>query len=461
MRTGEGRVEVIKALIDAERDVRPVTGVIVFDRSKRIRWRSGVTAPGYDGVGGLFAQLLGDPRFTAFAALSSEMYITYDETDPLPPRIASFIESELMAGEIAEAIFGLVTQGLDLSSDVLETLHDQFFKLLQSYVASLRGVRAKRLGEFRHHIITPLQRTARQFLTGSTLERFLSRLGAGNVHLEGLVTTFFDYAELAESFRHARIGEIEQVSGARRKFFIVSMSSGRRKQLMYDLTSRIVDADSLPVNLVIVSTWARTGWNVLKPNVLIDATATRDVTAWQQLRGRAIRSLRTWTNDCYRALVMVRSSGSIDGDAPTNVDDATVDLFDTAPDRLQDLLRAGRLDTFTDEERNGLVTGLFLNRNKVTHIYELVKAAGSTKQIEFDRASRTWRRHEAIERKHAYESAVDVFGGAFVSGVEHAPMVYAKDPRNDLPEDLKARVSSVIENRDGNIVLGWLGASEH
>ena len=111
-----------------------------------------------------------------------------------------------------------------------------------------------------------------------------------NVHLAGLVTTFFDYAVLADAFRRARIAEIEQVSGARQRFFVVPMPAGRRKQLMYELTSRIVDAESLPVNLIIVSTWARTGWNVLKPNVLIDATATRDVTAWQQLRGRAIRS---------------------------------------------------------------------------------------------------------------------------------------------------------------------------
>ena len=46
------------------------------------------------------------------------------------------------------------------------------------------------------------------------------------------------------------------------------------KQLTYDLTARIVDSDELPVNTIIVSTWARTGWNVIRPNVLIDATAT-------------------------------------------------------------------------------------------------------------------------------------------------------------------------------------------
>jgi hypothetical protein len=110
LRAGEGRVETIKALIDAERAVRPVTGVIVFDSGKRIRWQQGVTTPGYDGVAGLFGQLLGDKRFTALTALSSEMYMTLDEDDPLPPRIASFIDSELLRGEVAGAIFGLAIQ---------------------------------------------------------------------------------------------------------------------------------------------------------------------------------------------------------------------------------------------------------------------------------------------------------------------------------------------------------------
>jgi hypothetical protein len=89
------------------------------------------------------------------------------------------------------------------------------------------------------------------------------------------------------------VAELEQVSGARERLFVIPMPGGNRKLLMYDLTSRIVDAESLSINMVVVSSWARTGWNVITPNLLIDATATRDVTAWQQLRGRAIRARRT------------------------------------------------------------------------------------------------------------------------------------------------------------------------
>jgi superfamily II DNA or RNA helicase len=449
LRTGEGRVETIKALIDAERAARPVSGIIVFDTGKRIRWRRGLTAPGYDGVGGLFAQLLGDERFTAFAALSSEMYFTLDEADPLPPRIAAFIEKTLMRGEIAGAIFALATQGLDVDDAVLGALRAEWQRLVDEYVSALGSVRARRLGEFRRRILAPFRRAAAKPLDAAANERLKGRLSTRNVHLAGLITTFYDYALLADAFRRAPIGEIEQVSGARQRFFVVPMPGGRRKQLMYDLTARIVDAEELPVNLVMVSTWARTGWNVLRPNVLIDATATRDVTAWQQLRGRAMRAPATWTNDCYRLLAGLRGDG----------------LGDGVPPELSALLEAARSAAPETEDagagRDGaLAVGLVLGRNKVTHIYELVKAIGGARQVEYDRTARTWGRRESIARKHAHEASVDPLHGGLATGVAHAPLLYAADPRTDLPTDLEARVGDVIDGLDPRAVRDWLAAAD-
>jgi hypothetical protein len=445
LRTGEGRVETIKALIDTERAARPISGIIVFDSGRRIRWRKGLTAPGYEGVGGLFAQLLGDSRFTAFAALSSEMYFTLDERDPLPPRIAAFVERTLMRGEIAAAIFALATQGLDLDDATLDELGRAWKGLVDDYVESLVGVRARRLGEFRRRVLNPFRRVARARLDATRLDRLRGRLSTRNPHLAGLVTTFFDYALIADAFRRAPIGEIEQVSGARRRFFVVPMPGGRRKQLMYDLTARIVDADDLPVNLVMVSTWARTGWNVLRPNVLIDATATRDVTAWQQLRGRAMRAPATWTNDCYRLLSGLRGDG----------------LGDAVPDELAEHLAVARAAAGGDEaDGDALAVGLVLGRNKVTHIYELVKAIGGARQVEFDRAGRTWGRREPIARKHAHESSVDPFTGRVTVGVAHAPLVYATDPRSDLPGELGERIATVIDGLDPTVVRGWLEAAD-
>ncbi len=41
-------------------------------------------------------------------------------------------------------------------------------------------------------------------------------------------------------------------------------------------------------------------------------------------------------------------------------------------------------------------------------------------------------------------------------GPGHAPLLYAKDPRADLPTDLQRRVAEAITGRDQAIVAGWL-----
>jgi hypothetical protein len=142
-----------------------------------------------------------------------------------------------------------------------------------------------------------------------------------------------------------------------------------------------------------------------------------------------MRAPQTWTNDCYRTLVMLGSDASADGDSRTS------------------------------EQRAAERVELFLTHNKVTHIYELVKAFGSSRQIEYDRPAGAWRRRELIERKHSYEASVDPLSGELVRGVAHAPLLYRDDPRTDLPEQLQVRVSDVIRGRDGDIVGGWLRAA--
>jgi superfamily II DNA or RNA helicase len=248
--------------------------------------------------------------------------------------------------------------------------------------------------------------------------------------------------------------------------------------LMYDLTSRIVDAESLPINLVIVSGWARTGWNVIKPNVLIDATATRNVTAWQQLRGRALRALRAWTNDCYRLALTLEGSRSEDFAERTDLSEDVTRLFEeltegeqvtevlderllallnevAEPELWKQIERDG-LAALSDEQRTGLAIDLMKKRNKVTHIYELVKAFGSTSQVTYQRRQKIWRRKPSVAQKHAYEVCVQPFSGEKVAGEAHAPLLYVEDPRVDLPSALQARVVEVIDGRDDLIVEGWM-----
>ncbi|MCB0212115.1 MAG: DEAD/DEAH box helicase family protein, partial [Anaerolineae bacterium] len=471
MRMGEGRVETIKAVIEAESRVRPVSGKIVFDTGRRIRWQEGAAMPGYQGVGGLFAEMLGDPRFTVLAALSNEMYLTYDENDPVTEHIAGFIETKLMHGNASEAIFGLATQGLDLLDETITVLYDSFNQLIGDYIPLLRNIHTARPGDFNRRVLKPMRRRIKRLKLDETVEpRLLARLDRRNVNLQTLEQTFFDYAILARTFRQARVAELEQVSGARQKFFVVPMpGNSHRKQLMYDLTARIVDADEVPVNFVIVSNWARTGWNVISPNLLIDATATRNVTAWQQLIGRAIRARRTWSNDCYRLLTLLigHHLPSDTGHAPTPAiavnSDGSLDqnlrelLAEIAPPDLHETAINGSMADLTDEDRRRLALALAQKRNKVTHIYELVKAYGSDIQLEYNRTEKVWQRRAAIAAKHAQEVSTHPFTGARVAGDAHAPFLYVTDPRTDLPERLQSHLEEALPGCDDIIINGWLG----
>jgi hypothetical protein len=476
-RVGEGRVETIKAVIEAERATRPVSGIIIFDSARRINWKQGLAVPGYDGLGGLFAQLMGDERFIPYAVLSSEQYLPYNETDPLPPRIAAFIEQELLRGEIAGAMFDLAFQGMKLPDETVTGLRIRWDELIMRYVPTMKNVRATRPGHFSRRVLRPMRERIRKLEIGSPGERLVSRLDLRNIHFADLVSTFFDYAIIARYFRQPRVAELELVSGARQKFFVIPMSTGNRKLLMYDLTSRIIDAESLPINIAVVSTWARTGWNVISPNVLIDATATRDVTAWQQLRGRAIRARRTWTNDCYRlimALIGSQMHGLVEqDDMPDDVTEILEQveqqqaevildsklqklLFEVASPELRQRVETKGITDLPDEERNQIAIALMRHYNKVTHIFELVKAYGSTSQVEYNRAERAWERRENIAAKHEYEVAVNPFNGQKLTGDGHAPLVYARDPRSDVPIEFQEHLSQAIDGCDDRIVAGWM-----
>lgn len=453
-RVGEGRVETIKAVLSAERELRPVTGTIVFDVGRRIQWRQGTAAPGYEGVGGLFGQMLGDPNSTVLAALSSELYLSDQPGDPLHKRIAAFVEDEILRGEAARAILDLALKGLALQPAHYEAIRDEYQDRIAKYLPRVRSLHAPRPAEFDRRVLRPVLRLIRKLKLGVDGDRIASRLSRRNQHLRGLVTTFFDYAMIARSFRNARKARLEQVSGAERTFWVVPMpSSNTRKQLVYELTSRIVDSPDVPVNVIIVSSWARTGWNVVAPNLLVDATATSDVTAWQQLRGRALRADRRWTNDCYRLQSLILGSdrlGSSEGAVPAEL------LDEVAGPEVAATVAGEGFDALPKEQREDLAVRLMLERNKVTHVYELVKAYGTGSQIRMDRAAGQWRRKESIAAKHTHQTAVHPVTGVKSRGEEHAPLVVVGDPREAVPADLQQRLIEELTGADERIVRGWL-----
>ena len=175
-----------------------------------------------------------------------------------------------------------------------------------------------------------------------------------------------------------------------------------------------------------------------------------------------MRALRTWNNDCYRLLAMLSGGAALDGAMVSGLAAKVLGPIERPSATLaalrDRLLREGVVG-LTDAERATLTIELLLSRNKVTHIYELVKASGSTRQVEYERQARVWQRREMIAHKHDYETSVEPFSGTVVRGVEHAPLLYANDPRSDLPEELGERVRDVIRDRDPIVVAGWLAAA--
>jgi hypothetical protein len=328
-------------------------------------------------------------------------------------------------------------------------------------------------------VVMPLRRVVPEHFRGELRARLMTRLSPRQYHLRQWSKTFKAYREIALRFERAQVTDLQRADGSVHSFAVMRMPSSDQKQLTYDLTARIVDSEELPVNTIIVSTWARTGWNVIRPNVLIDATATRDVTAWQQLRGRSMRAMRTWTNDCYRLVLLLMGSRPMGpegadglppdvadayedvvqhpGGAPANLDDAMEAVLASAGIVLPADGRDGqRISALDPERRQEMVTQLMMQRNKVTHIYELVKAYGSTLQIRFNRQDKRWDRIEALVEKHAREYAVNLFDGVYGPGEGHAPMVYAGDPRQDVPSALRKHLTEALRDRDATIVKGWL-----
>jgi superfamily II DNA or RNA helicase len=497
LRVGEGRVDSIKAIIAAERSARKVTGVIVFDTGKRIRWESGTAVPGYAGVAGVFAQMIGDRRFTPMAVLSGEMYMPWTESRQLPAQIGQFIKKNIMLGELGEALFGLVTQGLALSEKQHAEFHSTFRNILAEYVDGLSHVGAARPWEFDRKVLRRFRKVVDEAGLEETAERLQARLSLKHRHIRRWVNTFFDYAIIFTRLLDARTAELQQPSGVLQKFFVVKMSGGERKQLMYDLTARIVDAEELPVNMIIVSSWARTGWNVIRPNVLIDATATRNVTAWQQLRGRTMRAMSTWNKDCYELVMSLLGThvpateesvqklpvdaASIEEIQQTSHTDQKLDeksktllleVHEIAQkhraytrsetsetgDVLVKKIKNGKLNKFSQGEREQLVADLMLARNKVTHIHELVKAYGSAPQVRLDGTTNEWRRTDSISMKHAHEYSVNPVTGKYGSGEEHAPLMYSHDPRTNLPSQLQRHLTRELKGRDPLIIGGWISA---
>jgi superfamily II DNA or RNA helicase len=445
---GEGRVAVARAIIAAERREREVSGVIVFDTPAPLKWRQGMATPGYRGAGGMFAALAGDTGCVPIAALSSELYLPDGGDEPLHERIAAWILSRVVNEEQGTALFELISAGAELSEDQVELLRPAFGKAFAAYAAELANDGGGNLEGLDRLLLHPLRQFARESrLTAGN--RLLAWLSTDEHHLRASVAAILDYAAIARAFRAATPVEVIRGDGTVQPTRVVPTGSGRRKQRLLELTARLVDAEDLPIDVVIVSSWARTGWNVLTPNVLIDATATRDVTAWQQLRGRAMRPRPTWSAEAQRLVHQLVSGEPMD---------------DLPPEEAALLARVagtGEPGLPQGRTREALAAAVMLAENKVTHIYELVSARGRRPQVNYRPRLHRWERTAAIAEKHRRQEAVRASDGELLAGPDHAPLIVAEDPRTDVPERFGERLTTELGGADARIIRGWMQAARH
>lgn len=484
--TGEGRVNSITSIIDAECSTRMITGTIIFDRGRRLKWRDEKkVSPGFDGVSGLFAQILGHSGVVPIAAQSQEIYLPQTD-DAEIDSIAEYIRKSLMLDDIGNAIKELLSSGIVLGTTISEQFEAECHSCLEDFTTQLKTQPRSPMKLFSISFLRPMRKSFgrhRRGLDRTSAQHLRTRINSKNIHLRTLLRTFCDYARLAARFENLSSHELVQANGTVHHYYVITMPGGRIKQLAYDLVARLVDEPGMPFNTVIVSGWARTGWNVIRPNLLIDATATRNVTAWQQLRGRAIRAHREWSNDCYRLMVQLLGSPALGLDVndvhlPKEVHGIYTELaskilnneagFTQGPRRLIEKIatpvqwakiQAGGFRRLSYAERMDLAIKLMLTFNKVSHLHELVKATGSTAQLILNRKTGLWVRNKAIAAKHAHEVSLDLACGKLSRGDEHAPMIYSEDPRLDLPDALKEAIKEYILGCDPAIVKGWLLAS--
>ncbi len=490
---GEGRIAAVKAIIAAEKQARNVTGTIVFDDSRSIRWGNVAASAGFEGVGGMFGQLLGEPDMVPIAALSKEIYLPVDDNNPFAPRIAAFIHDTILLGEFRAAISDLILSGQDIAADVVEQFDESLFRLLSDWLSEAsrdhlskehdqidgselsakatdsashwQSLDRPTWKEFFDSVIAELRDEFGHIQDGipkRAAARFRLRLHRRNVNLKSLMTGFFDYMQIADQYVNCQRCELKQADGSLQSFRVIPIPNGRRRQLMYDLVARMVDDVDLPFNVVIVSDWARSGWNVIKPNLLIDATATRDVIAWQQLRGRAMRSQRTWNIDCYRLLAALRSD-------PVNTDDkeTTLPELPLADAQIKmlagvmkpavlKLARSGGLDALTMEQRLAAAVKLVQNHNKVTHIYELLDATGRSPQLVLNAETLKWQRRDSVAQKHQGQLNVDIATKSLVTESVDSMLICPADPRIETSANLESAVLKKITDCDPVIVETWL-----
>jgi superfamily II DNA or RNA helicase len=296
---GEGRVHTIAAIVEAERESRPGARAVVFERGGALHVDDATATPGHRGLAGTFAGLLDAQVGTVAAALPHELYLPR-QSPPLSACIAGHVRDVMVGDQLASRLVEQLVAGLGLEAEhrlaLLGTATTALRTLAHDHGAHDHGGHAVHGAAVEREVVRPLRAVARawiddQRVTVAARHGVLARLASHNLHLRAWVVDVVRHLGLAAQFDRPVTVTVRSTAGARHEIEVVHLPAGTRRQLAHELVARLVDgaAGVPPIDVLVVSSWARGGWNVITPDVLVDATATRDVVAWQQLRGRALR----------------------------------------------------------------------------------------------------------------------------------------------------------------------------
>jgi hypothetical protein len=192
-----------------------------------------------------------------------------------------------------------------------------------------------------------------------------------------------------------------------------------------------------------------------------------------------MRAQKTWNREAYELMMRLLGYSDVDNESESKLisklegseiqilldvleekrkEIRNLDYTVENPPDLSNKLNKGDLSIFTKEERLLLSVYLMEARNKVTHIYELIKAHGTNSQIRYNRRTNLWQRKNQIARKHSRSYCVNPFTGECSVGEGHAPLVYLEDPREHSPSQLKLHLARKLRQKDPIIIRGWIDA---
>jgi len=415
---GEGRVHAVAAVIAAEHDCRRPVRTLVFERGGGPVAEDGVVTAGWRGAAGTFAALVGGPH-TTVAVLPDALYLPA-RSPSMAASAAGFVRAVVVGEELADRLVELVVAGLWIDDDDRHRLaiatREALADLLRDDPAGGPGgsigytaIERTVLRPLRHLVAGWARRPS---VPAAARLAVAERLGTRSPSVRVWAAEVVDHLGLAIAFDRAEPVRL-RAPGAVHPVELVRLPGGARRRTAQEVVARLIDgaAGVEPVDTVVVTSWARGGWNVVTPDVLIDATATRDPVAWQQLRGRVLRP----------AVAGEVVSPAVAGEV---VSPAV----------------AGEVGTTAAP--------------KVAHVYELLRGDGADPQVE--RGPAGWERVASLAAKHRHELAVDLASGHMSRDASHAGIV---DGGAERPEALRAALRTVLAGADERVTRAWAAAA--